>query len=145
MKKKVIILRFGSAMPTQKEFSAIDQITGGTRRATGCGTPFGVISIVETSMKPKEITDLFDKLANEHDDALPTIVFEADSEVGFNFDPFFFHHFEECNREFDLEFGTVTNKCTMSLDELLDLVNEKGLTNLTDVELKRLKELSGKF
>ena len=145
MKKKVIILRFGSTMPTQKEFGVIDQITGGTRRATGCGTPYGVISIVETSLKPKEIVDLFDQVAKETDDALPTIVFEADSGVSFNFDPYFFHHFEECNREFDEMFGTPSNHCTMSLDELLDLVKAKGVANLTDVELKRLKELSQKF
>lgn len=145
MKKKVIILRFGTAMPTQKEFGIIGQITDGTHRATGCGTPFGVISIVETSMKPKEIVDLFDQVAKEHDDALPTIAFEADGDTGFNFDPFFFHHFEECSQEFDEMFGTPSNKCTMGLDELLDLVKAKGLINLTDVELKRLKELSGKF
>ena len=132
-------------MPTQKEFGIISHITGGTNRATGCGTPYGVMSIVETSMKPKEITDLFDQLANEHNDALPTIVFEADSEVGFNFDPYFFHHFEECNREFDEMFGKSGNHCTMSLDELLDLVKAKGVANLTDVELKRLKELSQRF
>lgn len=142
MKKKVIIFRFGSAMPTQKEYAIIDQITGGTCRATGCGTPFGVISIVETSMKPAEITALFDSVASENDDALPTIAFEADSNVGFNFDPFFFENFDECNQEFDQMVGVQSNKCTLSLDELLDLVNSKGLSGLSESELLRLKELS---
>ena len=142
MKKKVIILRFGASMPTQKEFGIMDKITGGTRRATGCGTPFGVISIAETSMSPKEIVDLFDQVAKEHDDALPVIAFEADGTTGYNFDPYFFQHFEECNLEFDREFGTASTKCVLSLDELLDLVKAKGVANLTTEELKRLKELS---
>lgn len=145
MKKKVIILRFGTSMPTQKEFGIIDKITGGTKRATGCGTPFGVISIVETSMKPKEIVDLFDRVAKEHDDALPTIAFEADGDTGFNFDPFFFKQFEECNTAFDEAFGTPSRHCTLSLDELLDLVKAKGVVNLTTEELQRLKELTEKF
>jgi len=145
MKKKVIILRFGASMPTQKEFGIMDKITGGTRRATGCGTPFGVLSIAETRMSPKEIADLFDQVAKEHDDALPVIVFEADGTTGYNFDPFFFHHFEECDQEFDREFGTPSTQCTLSLDELLDLVKAKGMANMTTEELKRLKELSKKF
>ena len=98
MKKKLIIFRFGSAMPTQKEFGIINQITGGTSRATGCGTRFGVISIVETSMTPAEIMQVFDQVAKEHQDSLPTIVFEAESQAAaFNFDPEFFESFEECN------------------------------------------------
>jgi hypothetical protein len=143
MKKKLIIFRFGSGMPTQKEYSIIDQITGGTRRATGCGTRFGVISIVESIMTPAEIVQLFDQVAKEHQDSLPTIVLEAESQAAaFNFDPEFFEHFEECNREFDKSFGTPSNKCTMSLDELLDLVHKKGVSGLTEAELTRLKELS---
>jgi hypothetical protein len=145
MKKKVFIFRFGTAMPTQKEHLIIDKITGGTSRATGCSTPFGVLSIVETSMKPKEITDLFDQVAKEHDDALPTIVFEDGDSVGFNFDPFFFKEFEECNQAYDEAFGTPSNRCTLSMDELLDLVKEKGVVNLTTEELKRLKELTKGF
>lgn len=143
MKKKLIIFRFGSAMPTQKEFGIINQITGGTSRAVGCGTRFGVISIVESSMTPAEIVQLFDGVAKEHHDSLPTIVLDAESPAAaFNFDPEFFESFEECNREFDESFGKPSTKCTLSLDELLDLVKAKGLERFTEEELKRLKELS---
>jgi hypothetical protein len=142
MKKKLIIFRFGSALPTQKEHAIMGLITGGTSEATGCSTPFGVLSIVNTSMTPAEVTALFNRVAAETDDSLPTIVFEADGSVGFNFHPEFFNHFEECNQAFDESFGTPTNKCTLSLDELLDLVKSKGLDNFTEVELTRLKELS---
>jgi hypothetical protein len=142
MKKKLIIFRFGSAMPTQKEQVIIGLITGGSGEAVGCSTPFGVLSIANTSMTPAEVTSLFNRVATETDDALPTIVFEADGKVGFNFHPEFFEHFAEVNRSFDEAFGTSINKCTLSLDELLDLVKSKGLDNFTEVELKRLKELS---
>ena len=142
MKKKLIILRFGSAMPTQKGQAIIGLITGGSNEAVGCSTSFGVLSIVNTSMAPAEVTSLFNRVAVETDDALPTIVFEPDGKVGFNFHPEFFEHFAQVNQAFDEEFGTVTYRCTLSLDELLDLVKSKGLDNFTEVELKRLKELS---
>lgn len=142
MKKKLIIVRFGSAMPTQKEQALMGLITGGTGEATGCSTPFGVISIANSSMAPAEVTQLFNRVAIDTDDALPTIVFEADGPVGFSFHPDFFEHFAECNRKFDEICGTVTTKCTLSLDDLLDLVKSKGLDNFTEVELTRLKELS---
>jgi hypothetical protein len=142
MKKKLIIFRFGSAMPTQKEQVIMGLITGGSGEAVGCSTPFGVLSIANTSMTPAEVTSLFNRVATETDDALPTIVFETDGPVGFNFHPEFFEHFAEVNQSFDEAFGTPTNKCVLSLDELLDLVKSKGLDNFTEVELKRLKELS---
>lgn len=142
MKRKVFIFRFGTPMPTPKEFGIIDEITGNTRRATGMGTPFGMLSIVETSLSPAEIVSIFDRVADENGDALPTIVFEESDKVSFNFHPEFFGDFEACNRAFDEEFGTSSTQCTLSLDELLDLVKSKGLSKFTEAELKRLKELS---
>jgi hypothetical protein len=41
--------------------------------------------------------------------------------------------------EFDKMYG---GQCTLSLDELLDLVKAKGVNNLTEEEMKRLKELT---
>jgi hypothetical protein len=145
MKKKVIIFRFGSATPTQKEYAIIGIITGGSGEATGCSTPFGIISIANTDLEPAEITKLFNTCAQETGDSLPTIVFDAAGEVGFNFDQEFFTHFNKCNTDFDEMFGTSKTDCILSLDELLDLVNSKGLDHFTSEELTRLKELSSKF
>lgn len=142
MKKKLIIFRFGSALPTEKEFGIMDQITGGTQEATGCSTPFGVLSVASSSMTPAEVTELFNKVAEETNDSLPTIVFEADGPVGFHFHPEFFEQAADTLRSFDELFGTKTTKCTLSLDELLDLVKSKGLDHFTEAELTRLKELS---
>jgi hypothetical protein len=146
MKKKIVIFRFGVGAPTQGDFLAIDRITGGERNACGMGTHFGIMSIVNTSMSPQEIRDLFAEIEKETDDALPVIVYDAASEgVSALFSEGFFPNFKEMDADFEQEYGTASPErvqCTLSLDELLDLVSKKGLPNLTEDELKRLKELS---
>lgn len=141
MKKKVIILRFGASTPLAKEAPIILQIIGGFDGiAVGCSTPFGVLSIVQTSMEPKEIVDAFTEVARKDGDVLPVIVIDTASDTGYNFDNVFFENFAELDAEFNRLVGTA--HCTLSLDELLDLVKEKGLAKFTEAELKRLKELS---
>jgi hypothetical protein len=143
MKKKVIILRFGASTPLAKEVPLIHQIIGGEEGiAVGCSTPFGILSIVQTTMEPKEITDAFAELARKEGDSLPVIVIDTVSNTGYNFDREFFENFAECNAEFDKLTGATTTVCTLSLDELLDLVKEKGISKFTEAELKRLQELS---
>ena len=142
MKKKIVIFRFGSVQPTRKEYAIIATITGGTKRAIGCGTPFGVISIVETEFTPTQITELFIDVAKESDDSLPVIVWDPTGDTGVNLCPMLFENFDKINSEFDEMFGDARNECTLSLDELLDLIKEKSFENLTVAELTRLKELS---
>lgn len=142
MKKKIVIFRFGSVQPTRKEYAIIGTITGGTRRAVGCSTPFGVISIVETELTPTQITELYIDVANESEDSLPVIVWDASGDTGVNLCPQMFEHFEQINSDFDEMFGDARTECTLSLDELLDLIQVKTLAKLTEAELKRLKELS---
>ena len=145
MKKKVIVIRFGNSVPTPADFEAVRSITNGAMDAAGCGSPFGVISIFHTHLSPAEVSQIFTNAAAELGDCLPNIAFEDGGEVGYRFDPEFFEHFGPCSQAFDEKFGTARTQCTLSLDELLDLIKEKGIGNLTSVELKRLKELSGKF
>ena len=142
MKKKVIILRFGSVIPLKKEFAIMSALTEGSGEAIGCGTHIGVISIVNTQFAPNHIVELFKNVAEETDDTLPVIAWYADGDVGFDLTSELFENFRECNREFDEAFGEARTQCTLSLDELLDLVNTKGLPKFTEEELKRLKELS---
>jgi hypothetical protein len=142
MKKKVIILRFGSATPLRKEFAIIEALTEGTHEATGCSANIGVISIVNTLFTPHQVVEIFRGVAEETDDSLPVIAWYADGDTGFDLTSDLFENFEECNRAFDESFGEPNTQCTMNLDELLDLVNAKGLQQFTDAELKRLKELS---
>jgi hypothetical protein len=146
MKKKIVIFRFGVGAPTQGDYLAIDRITNGEKNACGMGTHFGIMSIVSTSMSPQEIRELFAEIEKETDDALPIIVYDAASEgASALFSEGFFPNFKEMEAEFDQEYGTASPErvqCTLSLDELLDLVSKKGLLNLTVEELQRLKELS---
>jgi hypothetical protein len=137
--KKVIIFRFGSSLPLQKEGQIISEITQGGGVAVGMSSQFGVVSIASTHLEPARIVELFNKVAEDTNDSLPVIVFEEGKGAEFNFDPVLFPKF----KELDAEFRSVANlTCTLSLDELLDLVKSKGVKGLTEVELKRLKELS---
>ena len=142
MKKKVIILRFGSAVPLKKEFAIMTTLTEGSGECVGCSTAIGVISIVNTQFTPTQIAELFRNVAEETDDDLPVIAWYADGDACFNLTSELFENFRECNEAFDATFGNGKQECTMNLDELLDLVNSKGLQQFTDAELKRLKELS---
>lgn len=142
MKKKVIILRFGSATPLKKEFGIMSTLTEGSKECVGCSTAIGVISIVNTQFTPTQITELFRSVAEETDDTLPVIAWYADGDASFDLTSDLFENFKECNEAFDAAFGNMRQECTMNLDELLDLVNSKGLQKFTDAELKRLKELS---
>ena len=142
MKKKVIILRFGSATPLHKELAIIDTLTEGTQEAVGCSVHIGVISIVNTRFTPQHVAALFRGVADETNDSLPVIAWYADGDTGFDLSSEIFERFDECNRAFDEAFGEPSTQCTLSLDELLDLVSTKGLQQFTDAELKRLKELS---
>jgi hypothetical protein len=142
MKKKVIILRFGSVIPLKKEFAIMSTLTEGSGECVGCSTNIGVISIVNTQFTPKQITELFRNVAEETEDTLPVIAWYDDGDAGFDLTSELFENFKECNDTFDREFGKDLNGCSMTLDELLDLVNTKGLPQFTEEELKRLKELS---
>lgn len=142
MKKKLIVIRFGTPTPTKGDMAAVSKITNGSMNAAGCPCPFGVVSIFLTDLSPAEVTSIYDETAEEMGDVLPTIVFEDGGPVGYNFNNPFFEHFKGCSAAFDEEYGNGRVECTMDLDQLLDLIREKGLENLTDVELTRLKELS---
>lgn len=143
MKKKLIIFRFGSERPTRKEWDIITTITDGTNRAIGFGTIFGVGSIVETSYTPKQITSLFTRVADDTGDSLPVVVWDPAGDTGFNLHKDFFPTFAQANADFDSMYGNAP--CTLSLDQLLELIsNRGGVNHLTAEELKRLQQLSGK-
>lgn len=139
--KKLFLIRFGVPMPTQGDQEAIDRI-GCRSTSVGAGCPFGVMSIFGTDKSPAEVMQIFKDVAAEIGDHLPVIVWQEGDQVAADLDPQFFEHFEPMNEEWEKSYGTQPKRCTMSLDELLDLVSKKGLANLSTEELTRLKELS---
>ena len=139
--KKLFLIRFGISTPTPGDLLVVDRL-GCRETSAGAGSPFGVISIFGTDKSPAEVMQTFKEVAEEVGDHLPVIVWEEGDQVAANLDPAFFEHFGPMNAEWDREYATAKTKCTLSLDELLDMVKAKGLQNFTAEELQRLKELS---
>jgi hypothetical protein len=145
MKKKVIIIRFGNQKPLPKEFPIFEEI--GMEYGGGCSFAAGIISLFMTTKTPDEIVEMYRKVAEETDDQLPVIVeyFDPIKHASLVESPVFFPELKKMNTMFDSAYGsaeTRTKECTLSLDELLDLVSAKGIKGLTSDEYKRLQELS---
>jgi len=139
--KKLFLIRFGVPTPTPGDMEAISRI-GCRETSVGAGSPFGVISIFGTDKSPAQVARIFKEVADEIEDQLPIIVWEEGEHAASTLDSQFFEHFAPMNAEWEKTYGTAKKECTMSLDELLDLVKSKGLQNFTTEELQRLKELS---
>jgi hypothetical protein len=143
MKRKLMIIRFGSPIPLEKEQPIIRKLTNdGETPAIGCSTDFGVVSLVYTSIEPKAVVELFNEVANETGDYLPSVVIDLESTTGVNLVGPWFTKVAEALHYFEEAISSLKIECTLSLDELLDLVHQRGVNGLTDAELKRLKELS---
>jgi hypothetical protein len=109
----------------------------------------GVLSIFNTAMPVKEIERLFTQCAIDTNDVLPVVVFEANSAEHCAFNLSAFPDFDAAYAEFkkansiEEEPATPAKKgITLSLDQLLDLVKQKGVHGLTTEEKARLDELS---
>lgn len=145
MKKEIVIIRFGVSQPLKKEIGIIDELTGGNLDRSVCGSfsDMGVLSIISTEFSIDEVVQVFRRVAEETGDTLPTIAFELGSvHVAHHFEDML--EFKALVKQFKDLNPTAKRGCSLSLDELLDLVNEKGLQNLKTEELERLKELTKK-
>jgi hypothetical protein len=117
----------------------------------GVGTPIGFISLVLTDKDPSEIMQAYTKFAELTDDTLPAMAWDLSEP-----DPIFdtivkpFELFHKALKEFHeacepfLETPTRTQfQIEMTLDDLLDMVNERGgVDQLTTEEFKLLQKLS---
>ena len=143
MKKLIVAIRFGMPAPLKKEVPLIRKILDG-EMGMGAGMPFGefgVISIFHTHWTPKEIEAGFKALAEETNDILPIIAFELGTEqVGFDLQ---MPAFQQMLAELQQSIAAVPTVNYLTLDQLLDLVKERGgVANLSADELSRLHELS---
>lgn len=142
--RKIVIIRFGVEQPLPKEMPIIEKFAD---MATATGAPFGsmgVISLIETNAMPNEIATEFKRVADETGDVLPVIVFELGESATIEMSAI--PGLMEWINEFHAKSETPATKgCTLSLDELLDLVQQKGLQNLSTEEVKRLEKLSSEF
>jgi hypothetical protein len=148
MKKKILIFRFGAPVPTKGDFVAVVEklsldIESGA--AMGCTIPNGMATLILTDKTVAEVKQAFMEAAAEIEDDLPIIVLDEEGMKGIDLKVMGFEDFERMNRVFDREHDIAPKEgvqCTLSLDELLDLVNTVGVNGLDEAQMKRLKELS---
>ena len=147
MKKKIAVFRFGSLRPTQADWIAVAVKLGLDLEAgevLGCPMPGGMVSLIHTDKTVAEVKQAFVEAAEEIEDTLPIIVLDEAGLEGTHLVDMGFEDFAKMNGVFDLEHGKAEEgkSCTMSLDELLDLVNQVGVAGLDAAQIKRLHELS---
>lgn len=159
---RVIIFRFGIDKPISGDLAAVTVLTNGDLgNAMGLPFPGGVISLVETEFSPSEIAEVYRVTAIELNDTLPVMVFPADHTCGVYLsdeaaiiqtaiDRFIEGGLDAIRNKEDVEepaqevsHSVVTETCELSLDELLDCLNEVGsFEALTTVQQERLKKLT---
>lgn len=161
---RVIIFRFGIDKPITADVSAVTVLTNGDLgNAMGLPFPGGVISLVETEFSPSEIAEVYRVTAIQLNDTLPVMVFPADHTCGIYLseaaeiiqtaiDRFIEGGLDAIRNKEDIDVpepeqevshSVVDETCEMSLDELLDRLNEVGsFEALTTVQQERLKKLT---
>lgn len=148
MKKKIAVFRFGSMVPTKADVMAVVEklnLNIEEGEVLGCPMPGGMVSLIHTDKSIAEVKQAFKEAADDCDDTLPVIVLDEIGLRGVDLTSMGFENFANMNKVFDKEYGTGATSgkdCTMSLDELLDLVNQVGVNGLNEEQLTRLKELS---
>lgn len=159
---RVIIFRFGIDKPISGDLAAVTVLTNGDLgNAVGLPFPGGVISLVETEFSPSEIAEVYRVTSIQLNDTLPVMVFTADHTCGVYLsdaaatiqeaiDKFIKGGLDEIRDKADVEepeqevsHSVVAETCELSLDELLDCLNEVGsFEALTTVQQERLKKLT---
>jgi len=147
MKRKVVVIRFGCSAPTKSDMIAIVDNLGidpDSGEILGCPIPMGMASILHTDKSVSEILQAFKQAEESCSDNLPVVVLEESSSVGISLDSMGFEIFKSMMDHYEESFGSTHKgtECTLSLDELLDLVHKVGLEGLSERETCRLKELS---
>lgn len=146
MKKKIVVFRFGSHTPTKSDAIAVIEKLGADVEAgelLGCPMPGGMATIIHTDKSVADVVQAFKEAEIENEDTLPIIVLDEGSLEGLSLETMGFEAFAGMMKAYDKEYGKPDGlRCTLSLDELLDIVNQVGINGLDQAQLTRLKELS---
>lgn len=156
MKKKMVIIRFGSARTLAKEVMLMKTITDDLS-SPAIGFPLagiGIVSLVYTDSSKEEILACYRKLEEMTSDQLPVMVVEL-RDVALHLNHLCnldkaMSQFEESCAEYDRGNGPGPEErpvvsCELGLDELLELVSQRGsFAALSPNEQQRLVELSKK-
>lgn len=149
--KTMVIIRFGTPKLLSFEPLILERFDTNRVGLAGSLGQIGIICIIKTDASPQEIVQEFDEAAKQTNNKLPVLVGEV-GQIGINLEAFGFAKFlEEFHKRCAAagieeycapETEEPNHVCTLSLDELLDLVSIKGVKGLTAEESARLKELS---
>lgn len=147
-KKKIAILRFGNPLPVKNEYDLIHEIAGehlDVAMFVPLGHGPGILHLVYTELEPAEIARKFEEASTETS-PLPVIVGEMESIIlSLTEFPAFAAHIGQFNKEVEAVENGQPTQVKMNLDELLDLIANVGVANLTPEQHERLKILSQKF
>jgi hypothetical protein len=148
--KTLIIMRFGGFTPLDVERHFFTVIADGESQPTAVGVPVngGLLSVVRTKYSAEKVAQMYREISIKHSVSLPVIVVEAGAPgtgLFFADNPSVMKLLQmfkvnDVSTSDSVEESVV---CKLTLDQLLDLVSQKGLKKLSEIELARLKELSG--
>lgn len=150
MMKTLLIMRFGGMAPLAIERRFITQIVNAEEQPNAVGITMGggLLSIIRTEMSAEQVAEEYRVMQEQSGVPLPIVVFEVGSTgTSFSLDghPLSKQLVDLFNlRDIKKPDSVVTSVCNLTLDQLLDLVAQKGLKKLSADELARLKELSKK-
>ena len=153
MLKKIVIFRLGSSEILQADSAVIVKIMKSDKHPLlGVGNPIGFITLILTDVDPTDIARAYAEEAARRDDVLPVLVWDLDTPDPIQdliVAPFKAYHemVEIFNKECAQFLETsadepVARQITLTLDELLDIANERGgVDKLSEAEFKLLQKL----
>lgn len=151
--KKLAVFRLGSAqMVTGDAQALVPFVLDKDWPLLGTSVGFGFVSFIYSEAGPLEIKQAYQKAEEATDDTLPIIVVGLDTDDALIYLPESeLPNYHKCLAEFLLEVAKVetptqtrtTFQIPMTLDDLLDLANERGgVDKLSPEELTLLQKLS---
>jgi|LakMenE18May11ns_1017448.scaffolds.fasta_scaffold9752758_2 hypothetical protein len=151
--KKLAVFRIGANQLLSGDATAlVPFVMNNDWPLLGTGVGFGFVSFIYSEAGPSQIKEAYRKVEEDMDDVLPIIVVDLESEdAALHFPESDLPQFFECLREFNEACAKAetqpkertTFKIEMTLDELLDLANERGgIDKLSPDEMTLLQKLS---
>ena len=145
MKKNLLLIRFGVPYPLPKEVKLAETILHPEDfpLTSGCPIPGGCASVFRTHLSPAELVAHWSRLAEETGDQLPVLAFDIDSPES-AMDVRAIGSIQAMLDDFRqvLAKSAAPTRVELSLDQLLDLVHQRGVEGLSREEHELLKKLS---
>jgi hypothetical protein len=151
MLKKIAVFRLGQSELLSADAMVITPLVlENNYPIVGTAISTGFISFVLTDKTPSQITRAYSIVSQASDDCFPVIAWELEGEeASFNFKEVDVPQIAEALAEFERDYATfleTQSKVTrhdLTLDDLLDIVNERGgVEKLTTEEKRLLDKLS---